>query len=148
VPFLESGVSLVVATHDAELTAHCAFAVGLRVHAGGRRVAVYLPRRPAAASIADLESNGAVAITACNPVDFRTLQLKGRAVRVAEAPEVERRLVLAYRDALAERLEQVGDPRALVGRLAVWPAVAVEVELEAVFEQTPGPRAGSPLDPG
>jgi hypothetical protein len=143
--FLESGLTLVVGTTGADLRPNCAFGAGLRVHAGGRRVTLFLGTEPAAAAIEDLRARGAVAITASRPSDYRTLQLKGRALRVeAVAPE-GRAALLACREAFARQLEAVGWARSMVRRLTVWPCVSVEVELDAVFEQTPGPRAGSPL---
>jgi hypothetical protein len=142
---LESGLSLVVGTSDAELRPDCSFAAGLRVHPGGDRVTLFLGVEPAAGAIANLRANGAVAITGSRPADYRTFQLKGRAVRVEPVPEGERAVLLACREALAAQLERVGWARSHTRRLSVWPCVAVEVALDAVFEQTPGPRAGSPL---
>lgn len=143
--FLGSGLSVVVGTRDADLRPECAFAAGLEAHAGGARVTLYLAAEPAARTIANLRENGAVAITASRPVDYRTFQLKGRAVRVEEVPEDCRDAPIACREALAGQLEAVGWERSLTRRLSVWPCVAVEVELAAVFEQTPGPRAGAHL---
>jgi hypothetical protein len=144
--FLESGLTLVVGTRGADLRPDCAFAIGLRVHPGRRRITVFLPERPAARTIENLRANGAVAVTASRPIDLETLQLKGRAVQIAAAPDGDHPFVLAYRDALAEQLEAVGHPKSVTRRLVAWPCVAVEIEIEAVFEQTPGPRAGAVLE--
>lgn len=143
--FLESGLSLVVGTRDGDLVPECAFGAGIRVHAGGGRVTLFLGTSPAAAAIENLRANGAVAITASRPVDYRTVQLKGRATRVEAVSDVERRTLLSYREALVRQLGAVGWARSVTRRLSVWPCVAVEVELDAVFEQTPGPRAGAAL---
>lgn len=146
--FLESGVSVVVATCDAELRPGCACAAGLRVHDGARRMTILLPSGPAAASVEHLRAHATIAVTASRPIDLRTVQVKGRVVRVAAASDEERPLALAYREALATALERVGHDRSLTRRLAVWPCVSVELEIDAVFEQTPGPRAGAPLERG
>jgi hypothetical protein len=145
--FLESGLTLVAATRDRELAPHCAFAVGLRVHPDRHHVTLLLPSRAGAEVIENLRSNGEVAITASRPIDYRTVQLKGRVVEVAVAPEVDREFVLRYRDAFSDHLAQVGMLRSLTQRLTVWPCVAALVAVRGVFEQTPGPRAGSPLGP-
>lgn len=144
---LESGLLLVVGTRDEGLRPDCAFAAGLRVHPGGRRVTVFLGTGPAASAIVNLRANGAVAVTASRPVDYRTFQLKGRAVRVEPVPERERATLVACREALASQLAAVGWRRELTRRFPVWPCVAIEVELSSVFEQTPGPRAGAPMGP-
>jgi hypothetical protein len=143
--FLESGLTLVVGTTGADLKPNCAFGAGLRVDAGGRRITLFLGTESAAAAIEDLRARGAVAITASRPSDYRTLQLKGRALRVEAVAPGGRAALLACREAFVRQLEAVGWARSLVQRLAVWPCVSVEVELDAVYEQTPGPRAGSPL---
>lgn len=142
---LESGLSVVVGTRDVDLRPDCAFAAGIRVRPDGMALTVFLGSEPAARTIANLRANGAVAITASRPADYRTFQLKGRAVRVEPVPEEGRDLLVACREALAGQLEAVGWERELPRRFTVWPCVAVEVELDAVFDQTPGPRAGSSL---
>jgi len=45
-------------------------------------------------------------------------------------------------DRFADVLDLVGVPRRITRSLARWPAFAVDVEVDAVFDQTPGPRAG------
>ena len=141
--FLGSGLVLVVGTRDADLRPDCAIGAGLRVHADGRHVTIFLGTQPAAGTIENLRTNGAVAITASRPTNYRTFQLKGRAVRIEPTSDRERETLLAYREAFVRELEAVGWPRSIARRLSVWPCVTVDVELAAVFEQTPGPRAGS-----
>jgi hypothetical protein len=144
--FLESGLTLFVGTRSSDLRPECAFAIALRVEPCRRRLTVFLPDRAAARAIENLRANGAAAVTATRPLDLRTLQVKGRAVRVAAAADVDRPFVLAYREALAAQLEAVGHPRSVTARLVAWPCAAVEVEVEALFDQTPGPRAGAVLE--
>lgn len=143
--FLESGLVLVVGTRGPDLEPECAFGAALRVHADGRRVTLFLGAEPAAATIEHLRTNGAVAVTASRPRDYRTFQLKGRAVGVEPVSDAQRPVLLAYREALVAQLEAVGWAPSVIRRLSVWPCVAAELELDAVYEQTPGPRAGALL---
>lgn len=143
--FLESGLVLVVGTVDGAGAPECTFAVGLRVHSGGRRATVFLAAEPAARTLQHLRGGGAVAITGSRPFDYRTIQLKGRAVGVREVPPEERPIVAACREAFAAQLEKVGWARSMMRRVSAWPCLAAEIELAAVFDQTPGPRAGSPV---
>lgn len=145
--FLESGLALVVGTTSAALRPDCAFGAGLRVHPDGCTVTLFLGTEPAATAIENLRANGAVAITASRPQDYRTFQLKGRAVRIEPVAQTERGVLLAYRQALVGQLEAVGWSPRLTRRLAVWPCVAVEVQVSAVYHQAPGPRAGAPVEP-
>ncbi|MNC96046.1 hypothetical protein D3C83_133170 [compost metagenome] len=54
-----------------------------------------------------------------------------------EAPFVRRRL-----QEFAEVLDEIGLPRRVFLSVNHWPAFAVEIAVEEVFDQTPGPRAG------
>lgn len=56
-------------------------------------------------------------------------------------------MIERYRALLAEQLAFVGIPRRMTRRFAHWPCHRVELAVEGVFEQTPGPGAGAPLRP-
>jgi hypothetical protein len=63
------------------------------------------------------------------------------AIRMAaddEAPFVRRRL-----NEFADVLDEIGLPRRIFRSVSHWPAFAVEITVEEVFDQTPGPRAGA-----
>jgi len=146
--FLARGPSIIVGTRSADLVPNATQAVGLTVAPDLARVTLYLADQPAARALADLAVAPVVAITVSEPATLRTLQLKGdvRAIRAARARE--RSTLDAYRERLADQLSFVGVPRRFIRRLANWPAHAVEVEVTALFEQTPGPGAGAPLPGG
>lgn len=139
--FLQTGVCLVVATRDATFAPSCAYAGGLRVAPDRRHVTIFLPAISAGTCIRNA-GGCEIALTACRPIDYRTIQLKGRVEQVAPAAEEDARFVAAYKEALAAQLERVGTVRELTLRLRFWPSVAVTVALRELFEQTPGPRAG------
>ena len=42
-------------------------------------------------------------------------------------------------------LDEIGLPRGVMHGVAHWPAFAVEMTIEQVFDQTPGPNAGAAL---
>jgi hypothetical protein len=130
-----------VATVDAARVPVCCRAVGLRVD-GGQAVTVYLPVATAAETVANLATNGRIAIVSSDPIDHRTLQIKGRSRAVRVAREDEREAVTRWLEAFAEVVYAIGMPRELPMTLTHWPAFAVEVEVDALFDQTPGPRAG------
>ena len=142
--FVQSGVALQVGTRDASLVPEAVRGVGLRVTPDGMRVTVFVPVATGARTIANLTDNGRIAICCSRIADHRTLQLKGRA-RVRPATEEERATVDHYRAGLAENLAYFGLPRRLGYRIAAWPSHAIEVEVQGVWEQTPGPGAGRAL---
>lgn len=139
---LVEGRSVLVGSVDAAGLPACCRAVALVVAPDAQSLTVYLPVATSADVIANLATNGRLAVVCSDPLTHGTLQLKGRrrAVRLARADEAG--IVDAWVERFAGVLEQVGLPRRRTLSLTRWPAFAVELEVEAVFEQTPGPRAG------
>jgi hypothetical protein len=142
---IASGVDIYVATRDAVLVPESMLAMGVKPHADRRGVTVYLPEVIAPATLRNLEDNGRIAITLTRPIDHKSVQLKGRAIRTRRSEPSDRELQAVHRAALTEQFAAVGVPRSATRRLVWWPSIAVEVELEQVFTQTPGPRAGEPI---
>jgi Pyridoxamine 5'-phosphate oxidase len=140
---LEPGTSLLVGTVGPDGWPGCCRAVALvaRPDLGG--ATVYLPVATAAQAVANLASNGRMAVVSSEPVSHASIQLKGRARAVRLAADEESGLVRAWIERLGDALDSVGLPRGITRSMASWPAFAVDLAVEAVFEQTPGPRAGA-----
>jgi len=86
-----------------------------------------------------------LAVTANHPATNCSTQLKGttieaRLARDDEAPFVRERL-----DAFANMLDALGVPRRIAHSVAHWPAFAIRMRVEQIFEQTPGPKAGTQI---
>lgn len=145
VEFVESGVSLLCGTRDDQLRPDCCRAVGAIVARDRASVTVLLNPRTATRTLANLAAGGPVAMTASRPTDYRTIQLKGHASPPRPATEAEQMIAQRYLAAFTEALYLVGLQRAVVRRLRIAPAVAIEVAIAEVFQQTPGPQAGVKL---
>jgi hypothetical protein len=63
-----------------------------------------------------------------------------RLARPDEADFVSSRLL-----AFAETLNQVGVPKRVARMVTAWPAFAIDMQIDQIFEQTPGPHAGTRL---
>lgn len=107
---------------------------------------VYLPVATSTELHAALETSKIVAVVVTRPSTHESIQFKGmlRSIRVAEASE--QATVQAYHDRLVVELESIGLPRRISRRMSTWPAYAVECTVDAVFDQTPGSRAGQRLN--
>lgn len=140
---LSPGRSVLVGTADASGWPACSRGAALRVHPDRQGVTLYLPVATGAETVANIASTGRVAIVSSDPVSHETLQLKGRTRGVRVASEEEAAYVEEFFERLADVLDAVGLPRGVSRTVTRWPAFAIEVAVEAVFEQTPGPRAGS-----
>ena len=143
--FLQSGVSINVATRDDELQPEGAIAWAARVHDDRSHVTVFLPESSGRAMLRNLKVHPEIAIVFDKATSHRACQVKGRFVstrrsKVAERAEVERQL-----DELFVDLEMIGIPRAMAAAWKIWPCVAIEMRVTQLFEQTPGPGAGEPL---
>lgn len=146
IDLVESGVSILVGTRDAQLRPASVRGVGARVAPDGTAVTVYLPEVTSRKAVANLQENGEIAVAFSRPFDNLAIQLKGRCSRVCLASHDERAVPERYAIAFVEMTYAVGMPRSLMKRMTVWPAWAATFDVSAVFSQTPGPGAGRPWE--
>lgn len=145
VEFFESGVSILVGTRDASLVPDAARGVGAVVHPDNRHLTVFLPTEVAERPIVNVRETGIVAVAFSHALDHHSTQVKGRVVEVRPGREEERELCTRYKVALTEVLAVTGVPRAVIRTVTVWPATAITLEVQDLFQQTPGPGAGERL---
>jgi hypothetical protein len=143
--FLQEGVGIHIGTRNERLQPNGARAIAVRVEPDGAHLVVYVARVAAARILPDLLSNGQAAVGFGRPVDDRACQVKGVFVEARDAAEDERAAVLAQWDGFLGSLEKIGIPRAATRTWVTWPAVAIRLRANALYEQTPGPGAGAPL---
>jgi hypothetical protein len=97
---------------------------------------------------ANVEQGGAVALTATHFSTFESVQLKGRALAVEEATPADRIRFEEYCvGAVRAIAESDGTPEELVERFRTASVYACTMQVEAVFDQTPGRSAGTQLAP-
>ncbi|HET9943284.1 MAG TPA: hypothetical protein VFR05_08085 [Terriglobia bacterium] len=143
--FLESGLSINVASRDDELQANGVVAWAVRVHEDRNRLTIYLHKEAGRDMLRNLTTHPEIAVAFDLPTSHRACQIKGlfvstRPARASERAEIERQVDRFFAD-----MESIGIPRAMVSGLKTWPCVAIEFSTAQLFEQTPGPGAGEPL---
>jgi hypothetical protein len=143
--FLEEGVGVHLGTRTADLEPNGVRAVAVKVEDAGAHLVVYVPAVFADLVLPDLESNGQAAVLFGRPVDDRSVQVKGTFIDVRDGHDGERAPVLAQWEGYMDSLGAIGIPRAVYDRCPTWPVVAIRLRVAALFEQTPGPGAGTPL---
>jgi hypothetical protein len=143
--FLEQGLGIHLGTRNAQLQPNGARVAAVRVDDDRVHVVAYVAKAAAKRLLADLESNGQAALSFGRPVDDRACQLKGVFVNVRSATPKERPFIDAQWSAFLGQLETIGIPRAAAAGWTTWPAVAIRLRATALFNQTPGREAGSPL---
>jgi hypothetical protein len=145
VALLESGASTFLGSVDADgnpVATHC---MGIEVLGDGSEVRVMVNAEEAEV-LADLATTGAVALGATEVSTLRSVQLKGRALRVEPVTAQDRirfdRYVAEFFGAVHET---DGTDVEVLRRLLPRELVALVMTVESVFDQTPGPQAGASL---
>jgi hypothetical protein len=144
VDFLESGVSILVATRNANNEPEPMRSSGASVSKDREHLSLLFPAHNAR-SISNVVENGEVAVCFSRMLDNFSIQLKGGAAVVREGTDAERAIAERYRIAYGEQLYMAGIPRSLTSRMNVWPAMVVTFPVRDIFVQTPGPGAGARL---
>jgi hypothetical protein len=145
VRFLQSGVAIVVATRDEELRSEIARGWGLDAAPDAGTVTLCVDAARESRTRANLETNGAVAVTCSRPSTYRTVQLKGTVAELRDPGEEQLTAVRRHLEAFAEEAALVGVPpeagRSLLGR----ELLSVTFAVRELYDQTPGPGAGERL---
>lgn len=143
--YMQSGVSVLIASRDARWMPACCRAMGVRVERGRRQLTVFVPVATGAELLAGIRASGRAAVCFARIEDHKALQVKGAVVGVAPAAPEDRALIERYRGEWARNLAFIGLPGRLTLRQNAWPCHAVRLRMESLFVQTPGPGAGAPL---
>ena len=149
--FLESGVSGVVGTRDAGLIPEVTRAWGLLVSKDRKSISLCAPLATSGRTLDNLAGNGQITVCCSLPTSYKTVQLKGRYIGSSDPSRADLAAVERHREAFGRLNEQVGMPRQ--GTETFWqreleasPAlIKLRFVPEQIFDQTPGPDAGSPL---
>jgi hypothetical protein len=145
VALLESGCATFLGAVGADGRPVASHTTGIRVVEDGSRLRVMVNRADEEA-IAALQATGVVAIGATDVYTLRSIQLKGRVVGVEPATAEDRIRTDAYIAAFSEAVYDTdGTDVALMRRAMPSDFVAVLTTIEDVFDQTPGPHAGTNL---
>jgi hypothetical protein len=150
VRFITGRISITAASRDARRVPSVVRAAACRVSADRRRVTLLLATQQSQQVLADIAATGAIAVVFSEPSTHRTLQFKGRdAARCAVLPD-DLALACAHNEAFADEIVPLGYPRALALTVHSVPGdelTAVSFTVDAIFEQTPGPKAGARVTP-
>lgn len=149
--FLESGVSVVVGTRDADLVPEITRAWGLMVSGDRKSVGLCVPLATSSKTLDNLASNGQIAVCCSLPISYKTIQLKGQCIEIADPRPEDLAAVKKHRAAFGRLNVRVGvarrDVETFWRRELETSPILVRLRLvpEQIFDQTPGPDAGLPL---
>lgn len=146
--FIQGGVSVVVATRDADLVPDVVRGCGCRVSADRRRVTVLVEPDRAGTVLEDIRGNGMVAVVFSQPSTHRTIQLKGTDAKLTRVTAADQAIATRHHAAWVAELTSIGytaDFASVVHGRAQQGMVAIAFTPIAAFQQTPGPGAGERL---
>lgn len=142
---LDPGLSILVGTVNPQGIPSCCRGIAVASRDALATLTVYIPVATSQDTIQNVALTGRLAVAASHPVTHCTTQLKGRTIEARLAREDEAEIVRHGLDAFADILDTIGVPRRRTRSAAHWPAFAITMQVEEMFEQTPGPQAGTRL---
>ena len=149
--FLEERASLGFAgTRDNNLVPSGHRVPGWHIDQSGRTLTVFMPDASAPRLLEALRDNGRIAVTFEEVGTHETYQVKGRYLSHRPVRHAEIEIADAARDRFGRGLRSLNNDErvtALITASIPKPGLAVEIGVEEVFVQTPGPGAGARIAP-
>ena len=141
----EGGTSVLVGSADSNAVPACCRGIAVSTDRTLARATVYVPVATSRDVIANAAMTKALAVMVTQVVEHVGVQLKGTVEAIRMASHEEESFVRGRFEAFGDVLDDIGLPRRVFRSVNHWPAFAVELRVEDVFDQTPGPRAGSSI---
>ena len=146
VEFLNGPVVLLVGTRDENMRPSAAYPFGCVTDGEDDTITFFLPNVEGGAVLRDLKQNGKVALTAVEGISHLAYQFKGTYIESRAVDEQEKALQDAYKEKVIPHYLKKGVAEAYFGRIVYDPSTAVTFRVEEIFDQTPGPAAGSKME--
>lgn len=148
--FVEGGCALIVGTVGPDGAPYASRGWGLQIRPDQRRSVRLLMNLDDPVTHANLsrvgDGGGAIAVTGADVPTLQSFQVKGRVTHVEPAGDDDRARAEHYINHFFHDIEVTdGTPRRLLERLRPADFVTYTIEVDEVFDQTPGPAAGLPV---
>lgn len=142
---LEAGTSLIVGTVGADGEPRATRAYALTIADSEAKVVRAVVGADDPVTVEHLQT-GRIAVTAADVRTLRSVQLKGRITRVEAPTEHDLRMADEHSGLFLDAISQTdGMEIDLTRRMLAIEMISVEFIVEQLFDQTPGPGAGSPV---
>jgi hypothetical protein len=143
--FLDSGVSMVGASANDELVPEVFRMWGASLSDGG--VVRALVSSDAGETFEHVEEGTLLCMTFADPLNLRSIQVKGRSLGPAEPPGPgDLACMERYEAVFRPKSRLNGTPPALLASIRPRSVFVVSIVVEEAYDQTPGPSAGTPLE--
>lgn len=116
---------------------------GVGIKAAG--IIIYVVEAQVESMLKNLQDNGRVTVSLTDPNDHISYQMKGQFIKARPIVEDEAALQQQYRVNLVNVVITLGYSKEIAERYACHADLAIEIEAEQIFNQTPGPGAGKKI---
>jgi hypothetical protein len=141
----DGGTSVLVGSADANAVPACCRGIAVSTDHTLARATVYVPVATSRDVIANAATTKKLAVMITRVVEHVGVQLKGTVEAIRMASDDEELFVRRRFNEFADVLDDIGLPRRIFRTVSHWPAFALDLKVEDVFDQTPGPRAGASI---
>lgn len=138
---LAVGSAIMVATCDERNRPHVTRGWGGRLDAEEERLDLCITVSDDLQVVADLEANGAIAVTLVRPTSYLAMQVTGLVEWIGKVSPGDRERIDAHVERFVAEVMAVGMARS-AAVIAGDRCVAIRIALQQCFDQTPGPKAG------
>jgi hypothetical protein len=149
VEFLHGPLVLALGTRSPKLRPAMARVLGAFADAATDQISFFLPNVQCEPHLTNLADNGLVAFTAGEPRSHKNYQFKGRVVEIRPSTASDVAIREVYRDKLIAYFRQqyfIPLPDKAFGDYISDPSTTITFRVLKIFNQTPGPNAGRPID--
>lgn len=141
----ESGCAILFGTTGLDGSLRAGRGWGLSVSPDRRAIRLLLCRAQSEPSLVHLRDNPCLAITITLLRSLTSLQLKGRVTAIGASSAEDGEINQAWIRAFIDDVEALGVPTNHFARAIMTVDTAIDMSIERVFIQTPGPHAGEEL---
>jgi hypothetical protein len=108
-------------------------------------ISIYVVAAQFEPMLKNFQHHGRITVALTDPNDHTSYQMKGQFLKARAMAEDEAGLQQQYRVKLANVISTLGYPKEIAERYAHHADLAIEIEVEQIFNQTPGPGAGKEI---
>lgn len=144
--FIQARVSIDLAGCGTDGAPLLARGLGCLVDSENQQLCIFISRLTAADFIGGVAQNPAVAAVFCRPATEQSVQIKGSVLAIRALTDADRRALENFRLAFAEEIAPLGYSAEFASAYRYdEDALALIIQPLEIYEQTPGPLAGSLL---
>ncbi len=142
--FINETRAMGIGTRDADFTPTFARVIGIKL-LDDSIFKILIAKQTSELTLKNLEDNKMIAFVIVNPLGFECYQFKGNYLRSYEASDEDRTLVENWLKDFDDIMVKYELEVRITYNLLHDPIVAIEFEIEQIFEQTPKIGTGNPI---